>query len=148
MTEKQPTHTNREIAKIKLQIAILILIIMAAIPLGSVVEAQDIPAEVDLQCVYRIEGIINEQTLLDLELNESSISESMWDETAAICLDSPGGTLLSANKWQDLSISTFGERRSLARQAAHQRVRLHLWEGLALLGCTHIVTVSSILAVS
>lgn len=109
MTGKQPTHTNREIAKIKLQIAILILTIMAAIPLGSVVEAQDIPAEVDLQCVYRIEGIINKQTLLDLELNENSISESMWDENAAICLDSPGGDfvvgkqmarLINLNVWR------------------------------------------------
>lgn len=79
--------------KVKIQLVILILLV-TGIPLAGALKAQEITPEVDLQCVYRIEGKITKQTLRDLERNADNIRQSMWDDNAAICLDSPGGNFV------------------------------------------------------
>jgi hypothetical protein len=102
--------------KFKIQIALLILI-MTGIPLVGAVEAQDITPEVNLQCVYRIEGTITEQTLNDLERDADSISESMWDINAAICLDSPSGNFVVGQQMASL-IHLKGWRTAVTSEAS------------------------------
>jgi len=84
-------------------------VIITVISSTGMVHARDIPAEDDLWCVYRIEGVISEQTLLDLEIHAERISEGMLDDNAAVCLNSPGGNfvvgmriseLIHFNRWR------------------------------------------------
>lgn len=101
---------------VKTQIAILILI-LTGLPLVGVVEAHEIVPEVDLKCVYRIEGFINDQTLIELEQNADSIGKSMWDDHAAICLNSPGGNFV-VGKQMALLIHLNGWRTAVTSEAS------------------------------